>query len=189
MVKNKKGGSGHKKMARKNVAPKGGYHNRKIRKPVEEGEIFARVTAIHGGGHAGILCADGKVRTLVIRGKFRGRNKRDNIIRVNTIILAALRSVTMGEVVSARKKEKADLIYVYNESQMDELKEIPEVYKIFDDTKKSQIKEEIDCGFEFSNKIIDNNNDDDDKKSNIKIEKKKETLFKDDDVDIDWDDI
>ena len=37
MVKNKKGGSGHKKMARKNVAPKGGYHNRKLRKPVEEG--------------------------------------------------------------------------------------------------------------------------------------------------------
>ena len=30
MVKNKKGGSGHKKMARKNVAPKGGY-NRKLR--------------------------------------------------------------------------------------------------------------------------------------------------------------
>jgi len=187
MVKNKKGGSSHKKMARKNVAPKGGYHNRKIRKPVENGEIFARVTAIHGGGHAGILCADGKVRTLVIRGKFRGRNKRNNTIRVNTIILAALRSVTMGEIVSAKKKEKADLIYVYNESQMDELKEIPEVYKIFDDTKKSQIKEEIDCGFEFSDKIIDNNYDD--KNLNIKIENKKESLFKEDDVDIDWDDI
>ena len=187
MVKNKKGGSGHKKMARKNIAPKGGYHNRKLRKPVEEGEIFARVTAIHGGGHAGILCADGKVRTLVIRGKFRGRNKRDNTIRVNTIILAALRSVTMGEVVAAKKKEKADLIYVYNESQMDELKEIPEVYNILDDTKKSQIKEENDCGFEFSNKIIDNN--DISQKSNTEIEKKTDSLFKDDDIDIDWDDI
>ena len=55
------------------------------------------------GGYAGILCADGKVRTLVIRGKFRGRNKRDNTIRVNSIILAALRSVTMGEVVAAKK--------------------------------------------------------------------------------------
>lgn len=72
---------------------------------------------------------------------------------------------------------------------MDELKEIPEVYKILDDTKKSQIKEDNDCGFEFSNKIIDNN----DNNSNIKIEskkeRKKETLFKDGDVDIDWDDI
>ena len=34
MVKNKKGGSSHKKMARKNVAPKGGY-NKKLRKAVE----------------------------------------------------------------------------------------------------------------------------------------------------------
>ena len=37
MVRNKKGGSGHKKMARKNVAPKGGYTNRKLRLPKEEG--------------------------------------------------------------------------------------------------------------------------------------------------------
>ena len=94
----------------------------------------------------------------------------------------------MGEVVASRKKEKADLIYVYNENQMDELKEIPEVYNILDDTKKSQIKEENDCGFEFSNKIIDNTDDNNDK-SNIKVESKKDSLFKDDDVDIDWDDI
>ena len=51
MVKNKKGGSGHKKMARKNVAPKGGY-NKKLRKPREEGEIIARVTQMCGGGIA-----------------------------------------------------------------------------------------------------------------------------------------
>ena len=56
MVKNKKGGSGHKKMARKNVAPKGGYHNRKLRKPVEEGEIFARVTAIRRWPCRYIMC-------------------------------------------------------------------------------------------------------------------------------------
>ena len=129
MVKNKKGGSSHKRMARKNVAPRGGY-SRKLRLPKEEGEIIARVTAMSGGGHAVIKCTDGKERTLVIRGKFRGRNKRDNSIGLNSIVLAGLRSVTMGEVVAAKKKEKADLIYVYNENQMDELKEIPEVYKI-----------------------------------------------------------
>ena len=77
----------------------------------------------------------------------------------------------MGEVVAAKKKEKADLIYVYNENQMDELKEIPEVYKILDDTKKSQIKEDNDCVFEFNNKIIDKN--DNNNNSNIKIENKK----------------
>ena len=40
MVKNKKGGSSHKKMARKNVAPNGGYRSRKLRVPTEEGEIM-----------------------------------------------------------------------------------------------------------------------------------------------------
>ena len=185
MVKNKKGGSGHKKMARKNVAPKGGYSNRKLRKPKEEGEIFARVTAIHGGGHAGILCADGKERTLVIRGKFRGRNKRDNTIRTNSIIMAALRSVTMGEVVNPKKKEKADLIYVYNESQLDELKEIPEVYKILDDTKKSQIKIDNECGFEFSNEVVSTKTDNKQFESTTK-----DKLFETDkEMDINWDDI
>ena len=183
MVKNKKGGSGHKKMARKNVAPKGGYTNRKLRKPKEEGEMYARVTAIHGGGHAGILCSDGKQRTLVIRGKFRGRNKRDNTIRVNSIVMVALRSVTMGEVVNPKKKEKADLIYVYSENQKDELETIPEVYKILDDTKKSQINN--DFGFEFSNDTKSENTD----MKNEKIETENNTLFKDNDVEIDWDDI
>lgn len=188
MVKNKKGGSGHKKMARKNVAPKGGYQSRKLRKPVEHGEMFARITAIHGGGHAGILCADGKTRTLVIRGKFRGRNKRDNTIKHNGIVLVALRSVTMGEVVSAKKKEKADLIYVYSLNQLDELREIPEVYKILDDGKKDQIKQDDESGFEFTNKIISNSDNtisSNDKKEPIKEEKETLDCF----GEIDWDDI
>ena len=79
MVKNKKGGSGHKKMARKNVKPT--FIKRKLRKPEDPLEIFARVTSIHGGGHADVYCQDKKTRLLVIRGKFRGRNKRDNSIK------------------------------------------------------------------------------------------------------------
>ena len=186
MVKNKKGGSGHKKMARKNVAPKGGYSSRKLRKPQEEGEIFARITGIHGGGQAGILCSDGKERTLVIRGKFRGRNKRDNTIKLNSIVMVALRSVTMGEVVGPKKKEKADLIYVYNENQIDELKEIPEVYQILDDTKKSQIKIDNECGFDFTNQVISVESNDENKT----LSKNDNKLFdKKDDIEINWDEI
>ena len=66
----------------------------------------ARITKISGGGHAEILCSDKKTRTLVIRGKFRGRNKRSNTIRLNGIVIAGLRSVSMGEVVATNKKEK-----------------------------------------------------------------------------------
>ena len=74
-----------------------------------------------GGGHAVIMCTDGKERTLVIRGKFRGRNKRDNTIELNSMVLAGLRSVSMGEVVNGKKKEKADILEVYPDSAKKEL--------------------------------------------------------------------
>ena len=179
MVKNKKGGSSHKRMARKNVAPKGGY-NRKLRLPKEEGEIIARVTSMSGGGHAVIMCTDGKERTLVIRGKFRGRNKRDNTIGLNSMVLAGLRSVSMGEIVNGNKKEKADILEVYPESAKKELEAIPEVYAILDDAKKKEIKE--DSVFEFTNQILDTTQEEVNKD-------KKESLFKDGDDAISWDDI
>tara|TARA_B100000900_G_C20393019_1_gene639439 strand:- start:255 stop:803 length:549 start_codon:yes stop_codon:yes gene_type:complete len=182
MVKNKKGGSSHKKMARKNVAPKGGYANRKVRMPKEEGEIIARVTAISGGGHAVIQCTDGKTRTLVIRGKFRGRNKRDNTIKNGCFVLAALRSVTMGEVVNPKKKEKADILEVYPESSKKELLKKPEVYALLDESSKKELGE--DDVFEFSNQILDTTQED------VKTNKTtKEDLFKKEEVEFDWDDI
>jgi len=181
MVKNKKGGSSHKRMARKNVAPKGGY-NRKVRLPKEEGEIIARVTAMSGGGHAVIMCTDGKERTLVIRGKFRGRNKRDNTIGLNSMVLAGLRSVSMGEVVNGKKKEKADILEVYPDSAKKELEAIPEVYAILDDVKKKEIKE--DGVFEFTNQILDTTQEEVSKEND-----KKESLFKEGDIEIGWDDI
>ena len=69
MVKNKKGGSKHKKAARKHI--NNNNVRRKLRKAQEEGEIYARILAISGGGHAKILCADKKERTLVIRGNIK----------------------------------------------------------------------------------------------------------------------
>ena len=145
MVKNKKGGSSHKKMARKNVAPKGGY-NKKLRKAVEEGEMYARVTAMLGGGHARIICADGIERTLVIRGKFRGRNKRDNTLKLNTFVLVGLQSVSFGAVIQKGKLEKADLLEVYKEGQKEELIKLPGMEKILDDESKE--KQNEDLGFE-----------------------------------------
>ena len=179
MVKNKKGGSKHKKAARKHVSSNN--ISRKLRKAVEEGEIYARVIAISGGGHAKILCADKKERTLVIRGKFRGRNKRDNTIRIDSIVLAGLRSVSMGEVVEKKKKEKADLIYVYNQSDMEELKQIPEVFNIFNDKTKQEAEDDI---FDRSNgenvKLNIDLDDSSESKTNEKLEKVE---------DFDWDDI
>ena len=176
MVKNKKGGKSHKKLARKNVRP--AYMTRKLRAVKEEGEMYARIMGMSGGGHATILCSDKKERTLVIRGKFRGRNKRDNTVKVNSIVLVALRSISMGEVVRPGKKEKADLIYVYNDGNIEELKKIKEIYDILSDQIKN---EEVEDNIIFTNKVID------DIEVSKKKEEEKEFTLKD--VEIDWDEI
>ena len=99
MVKNKKGGSGHKRMARKNVSGGGGYQN-KLRKKKEEAEIYARVIKLNGGQFAHIKCEDGKTRNLVMRAKFR-RRKRGNLLKAETLVLAGLRD---WEVINAKNK-------------------------------------------------------------------------------------
>lgn len=126
MVKNKKGGSGHKRMARKHVSGGGGYQN-KIRKKQEEGEIYARVIKLNGGQFAHIKCHDGKTRNLVIRGQFR-RRKRGNRLAADTLVLAGLRD---WEVVNGKKLEKADLLEVYGTHEADRSKHITSTPNVF----------------------------------------------------------
>jgi len=66
MVKNKTGGSRHKKQARKNVnAPV----STRLRIPKEEGEILAKVMKLFGNGMAEVLCEDKVTRLLIISRK------------------------------------------------------------------------------------------------------------------------
>jgi len=182
MVKNKKGGSGHKKMARKNVKPT--FISRKLRKPEDPLEIYARVTSIHGGGHADVYCQDKKTRLLVIRGKFKGRNKRGNVIKHNSIVLVGLRD---WEVVQPKKKQKVDLIYVYNESNLEELKKINDVQNILSENQKKV--NDTDSPFEITHK--EDNTEEDiviSSKVNKKIQESKNDDIGDFDG-IDFDDI
>jgi len=78
MVKNKKGGSKHKKMASKDVKEQSVRKTLRLANPREPCEIYARVTNIYGGQNIGVICNDGVERLCVLRRKFRGRNKRDN---------------------------------------------------------------------------------------------------------------
>ena len=118
MVKNKKGGRNHKKMASKGA--KSNERTTKLRLPREEGEMIARVMKTFGHGMLEVLCNDGVVRLCIIRKKFRGRNRRDNDTRIHSFILVGIRAF---EVVAAGKKEKCDLIYVYNDSQKLKIKQ------------------------------------------------------------------
>jgi hypothetical protein len=116
MVKNKTGGSRHKKQARKNV---NAVVSKKLRLAKEDGEMYAKVETIYGNGMAEVLCGDNARRLLILRRKFMGRNKRDNFISVNGVLLVGRR---LWSVVSGNKKEKVDLLYVYSSGDIEELR-------------------------------------------------------------------
>jgi hypothetical protein len=121
MPKNTKGGKGHKKGARKNVVP---FNKNKFRTAKEEGEIYARVLSVFGNGMAEVLCNDDVKRLLIIRRRFKGRNKRDNNVAVDTMLLVGRRN---WEVIAAKKKQKVDLLYVYSKSDIDYLKKLDDI--------------------------------------------------------------
>ena len=91
MVKNLKGGSGHKSQARKFASTGATKQSSKLRVVEEEGEIYAQITKVFGNGMCDALCIDEVTRLCIIRGKFRGRGKRDNTLRVGSWILAGKR--------------------------------------------------------------------------------------------------
>lgn len=123
MVKNTKGGSKHKKFAKKNINKNSGFDER-VRKSEHSDEIYASVSKILGNGRVEILCNDGKSRHCVIRNKFRGKNKRNNELTTGSIILAGRRS---WETPNPDKMETCDLLCVYNNSQINKLKTEPNV--------------------------------------------------------------
>lgn len=117
MGKNVFGGSKHKGMARKTFGVRGGAKMRKIQ---EEGEIYAVVVKIQGGSRCLVLCMDDQERDCVIRGKFRGGKKRDNVINAGTLVLVGARewsSDTSGE-----KRQICDLLEVYSDGDKERLK-------------------------------------------------------------------
>ncbi len=68
---------------------------------------------------AEVLCEDKVIRLLIIRKRFKGRHKRDNNIAVNKVLLVGRR---LWEVVNPKKKQKVDLLYVYSDGQIDDLR-------------------------------------------------------------------
>lgn len=113
MVRNTTGGSGHKSQARKHVAPRGGTSN-SLRVVKEEGECFAQVERLLGGSNCHVKCTDGIVRLCVIRGKFRGKSKRDNVLMMGSIVLVGIRDYESRK--GDNKLETCDLLEVYRES-------------------------------------------------------------------------
>ena len=148
MVKNQHGGSGHKKFASKHQDTKRG---RKLRVSEEEGEIYAIVTKMFGNKF-NAMCIDEKERSVMIRGKFSGKGKRDNFVALGTWVLIGSRSDWSTE----RDKnglEICDLLEVYSTQQRDELKRtVPNDWTILMNNDHSVVDEasrEVEGGVVF----------------------------------------
>ena len=115
MVKNTKGGKNSKKIARKNVTVPSAKTMRYV---VEEGELYGTVVK-HYGGQCQVMTIDGELRLCIVRGKFKGRQRRDNNISLGSWVIVGLRDWEMR----ADGKKKCDLLYVYNDIEKENLKQ------------------------------------------------------------------
>ena len=115
MVKNTTGGSKHKGQARKLVnAPV----SNKIRFSEDEDECYAIVSKMLGNGmcHVNVLKNNEILENIIchIRGKFRSRNKKSNLVSVGCIVLVGLRSWTSSI-------DACDLLSIYPDHHISSL--------------------------------------------------------------------
>lgn len=121
--KNVHGGAGHKKFARKHTSS-GSSSNSFIRTSQDPNEIYAIATKMLGNNMFHCHCIDNKVRLCHIRGRFGGRNKRDNIISAGTWILVGLREWENDSSGSLKKLQQCDLLEIYSGISKERLKEL-----------------------------------------------------------------
>jgi translation initiation factor IF-1 len=118
MVKNDAGGNKGKGLARKhvNAAKCGG--SKQLRVATDEAERYAVVSKMLGNGMCYVRLLSGGNGTgdmlCIIRNKFKGRGKRDNILDSGSWVLVGLREW-------ASKQDTCDLLEVYNDGERERL--------------------------------------------------------------------
>ena len=118
MVKNT-GGNKAKGFARKNLVKR----DVALRVAGEDGEIYAQAVKVMGGSIASAIDIDGNPLRAHIRGKFRGRGKRDNFIAPGTWLLVGLHSWEADKTaVKASEIRNCDILEVYSETDKNRLK-------------------------------------------------------------------
>lgn len=113
MGKNIYGGAKHKKFAKKNTSSSS---NNRLRTSQNESEIYAIAKKALGNNQFECKCIDGVNRKLVIRGKFSGKYKRDNMVTVGAWLLVGLRGWSSDDTI-------CDLIEIYSENDKNNLRE------------------------------------------------------------------
>ena len=133
MPKNTKGGSGHRGLASKDCYTS--KANAKTRISVDEYELYGQVKSMTGNGMFIVFCQDSKFRLCIIRGKFKGKGKRDNVIVAGSWVLVGLREfetehdvgivdpgTLSGKQKEKNKLDKCDLLELYSEKDKNYLK-------------------------------------------------------------------
>jgi translation initiation factor IF-1 len=129
MVKNTMGGCNGKKVAHKHAVKS---NKSGLRVSQNKSEIYGVVKRLNGNTFD-VTCIDDKERRCFIRGKFKGRGKRDNIVEVDKWVLIGLREFQQvpSELVLVNGKkemEMCDLLEVYSSSEKDTLKRTHGIY-------------------------------------------------------------
>jgi initiation factor 1A len=112
MVKNTTGGSKAKKGASKDSVS-----NKRVRLAECADEIYGVATKMLGGGKFYVQCNDNVERLCNIGGKFSGKHKQSNFIKIGTWVLVGLRTYESA----IDKMTKCDLLECYTESDKNKL--------------------------------------------------------------------
>jgi translation initiation factor IF-1 len=122
--KNLHGGAGYKKFARKHNTSSTSSSNTFVRTSKDDNELYAIATKMLGNNMFQCHCIDNIVRICCIRGKFSGRNKRDNTIVPGTWILIGLREWENTSSSNVKKLQQCDLLEIYSGISKERLKEL-----------------------------------------------------------------
>jgi hypothetical protein len=154
MVKNTTGGSKTKGQARKLVSS---THTEHLRLSTGSLEQYACVTKIYGNGRCAVITVSGLELQCVIRKKFSGKLRRNNIITAGGLILAGLREWE-GE----DNYKTCDVLEVYSTDEIIRLRDIPStgvsginMNAYSGGSKASNTDRGERCNFEFSNDADD----------------------------------
>jgi initiation factor 1A len=157
MVKNTVGGNRARGFARKNEKPQ----SNKLRLSDNEDEKYAHITKMFGNGMCQALCDDNKSRTCIIRGKFRGKGKRNSFVTTGAIVLVGTRDSWSSD------SDKCDLLELYTQPEVDQLKNHPKVPTAFLSMEFNSHNNTTmdDIGIEFTN--ANNHDEETHSKNNI----------------------
>ena len=117
MVKNTTGGTGAKGLARKHQQ---GTRDGKLITPSSDLEQVCCVTKMLGNGMCEVYTEDNTRLIAHIRNKFRGRQKRHNMISVTSIVMVGLREWE-------NPVKNCDIMEIYSDSQIEQIKNIPSI--------------------------------------------------------------